>query len=522
MAGLYRQLRVAAVALPFLFLAMSGMAHANFPINYIVVNTLFGQSVPVVPGPCSLADALSAANEGTTVQNCVGESGAINIIEFAVTGTISVAADQAYLISTSFPVWIVGPPIGGITIDGAASVSVMLLAGPGSNVFLENLTFFNGGSTLGVTGGAILSEGTTMTIENSTFNSNIANLGGAIYALSGTDTITNCTFYSNSASESGGAIYNDGATLLLTNDTFDDNFADDDGGSLYSANPVTKYKATLFAGGTPNNCAASAGADHKDIGYNISTDNSCAFSMASSKVENPGLDAAGLASNGGPTQTISLVAGANAIGFDTDCTDQESTPEPVSTDQRLYGRPNSPSFCDSGAYEHDAVPPIEVVGNILLQIARSTSPDSDEVNTGFDFIDNGDGKPADCDEGTNAINGLYYALYPGTCADLPDSYLYADMVPFVLHGIGTETYGTFYGTNAPLTVSARVVRLGTPAGSCGEWSLNIEFMGFDSAFLGSGPFAMILEDTDDNVGCFNIPNAVVGTATPPPGRTVRR
>jgi hypothetical protein len=50
MAGLYRQLRVAAVTLPFLFLAMSGLARA-IPINYIVVDTLFGQSVPVVPGP---------------------------------------------------------------------------------------------------------------------------------------------------------------------------------------------------------------------------------------------------------------------------------------------------------------------------------------------------------------------------------------------------------------------------------------------------------------------------------------
>ena len=86
MAGSSKRFTFAAVVLPFLFLVMSGSARA-IPPNVITVNTLFGGSVIAVPGPCSLTDAVAAANLGTTVQNCVGKPGP-NEIVFAVTGTI--------------------------------------------------------------------------------------------------------------------------------------------------------------------------------------------------------------------------------------------------------------------------------------------------------------------------------------------------------------------------------------------------------------------------------------------------
>ena len=531
MARSNRHLSVAAVALPFLFLAMSGLARA-IPANIIVVNTLSGGSVV---GACSLPDAVTAANSGTTVQNCTGESGAANVIEFSVTGTINLGPAQTLTITTAEPVAIIGPTVGGITINGDSSNVRILKLQAGTNVTLENLTFADGGNSsfLVFGGGAILSEGASLTIENSTFVSNVAEDGGAIFADSGTVTITNSTFFNN-LGLFGGAIYNDGATLLLTNDTFDANTAENNAGSLYSNNPVTKYKATLFAGGLPNNCAATAGADHQDIGFNISSDASCAFTLGSSSVENPGLDPAGLANHGGPTETIKLVAGANAIGHDTDCTDQETTPQPVLIDQRLFNRPNSPAKCDSGAYERDALPSITLVPNTeKVAIARSISANSDQISLAFSFVDNGPGVGiTQCDAGTNALNGIDVDLFESTCASLPTGGLLLDLSPFVVHTISGHSYGTLFQMQPnPFlqqpseTVSARIVQLTTPANACGEWSLNIAVTGLDTATLnlgGGNPFALVLQDGDKNVGCFDITNAIVGGTIPPPSRGARR
>jgi predicted outer membrane repeat protein len=524
MADRNRRFTIAAVALPFLFVVMAGSARAMPPPNLIFVTTLDGSSESVVPGPCSLTDAVAAANTGTTVNNCAGEPGA-NTIVFEVTGRIDLTGTLD--VTTTSALAIDGPAVGGIVLSGGTTNEILDL-GPGTNVALTNLTFVDGG---GVTfGGAIYADGTTLTIENSTFSGNGADsdFGGAIFANTGTVTITNSTFADNSTSEGGGAIYNADATLLLTNDTFDNNTVTSPagtGGSLYSDNPVTKYKSTLFAGGSPNNCAASAGADQKDIGFNISTDSSCGFTMSSSKVENPGLSSAGLANNGGPTETIALVSGANAIGHDTDCTDQSGNT--VVTDQRLYARPDSPTKCDSGAYEFDAVAPIELVtGTERMQLATSSTAGEDTINTAFTFIDNGPGSPGpSCDAGNNALNGFEVFIEEGSCNALPDNFLFAQL-SFVVHTVNHESYGTDFG---PLeqggTESARIVQLPTPAGSCGEWTLSLELSGLDLADLnlsGMGPFALVITDDDGNQGCFDITNAIVGSQIDPPSRSVRR
>lgn len=529
MARSNRHLTVAAVALPFLFLAMSGRARA-IPLNLIVVNTLSGGSVV---GACSLPDAVTAANSQLAVNGCAAGTGA-DEIEFSVTGTIVLSAQ---LHVTDAILSIIGPPVGGITLNGGSGTFRILKADTGTDVTLENLTFANGGNStfLVFGGGAVLAQGTSMTIENSAFVGNVAEAGGAIFAPTGTLTITNSTFFDN-LGLFGGAIYNDAATLLLTNDTFDANTAENDGGSLYSNNPVTKYKATLFAGGLPNNCAATAGADQQDIGFNISSDASCAFSLGSSNVENPGLDPAGLANNGGPTRTIKLVAGANAIGHDTDCTDQETTPLPVLIDQRLFNRPQSPAKCDSGAYERDALPSLTLVPNTeKVVIARSLAANSDQISLAFSFVDNGPGVGmALCDAGTNALNGIDVDLFEGTCANLSTATggLLLDLSPFVVHTVGLQSYGTLFQMQPnPFlqqpneTVSARLVALTTPANACGEWSLNIGVTGLDTATLnlgGGNPFALVLQDGDKNVGCFDITNAIVGGKIPPPTRGARR
>jgi predicted outer membrane repeat protein len=283
---------------------------------------------------------------------------------------------------------------------------------------VTNCTFFGNTDYFGTprenAGAGIYNDGGTVAISNSTFSGNYTvGYGGGIENLSGTMTVTNSTFFGNLApyrnTGEGGGIYNNyNATLIVTNSTFSGNHSNMDGGAITSYGPVTVTNSTFsgnlarrggavygngevavtnstFSGNFsylygnaitgvtvkstiladtfdkdifhPNghkkvaNCAAYI----TDAGYNISDDQSCGFSATGSlNGTNPQLDPTGLSNNGGPTLTISLLAGSPAIDAIpvADCTDQASPPNPITTDQRGFPRPdNGENACDIGAYE---------------------------------------------------------------------------------------------------------------------------------------------------------------------------
>jgi hypothetical protein len=110
--------------------------------------------------------------------------------------------------------------------------------------------------------------------------------------------------------------------------------------------------------GPPSNCFGTI----TDAGYNISDDSTCGFAKTGSANNgdgvNPLLSSAGLADNGGPTQTIALQSGSPAIDAIpvANCTDQASPPQPITNDQRGFLRPDpGAAACDIGAYESDAL-----------------------------------------------------------------------------------------------------------------------------------------------------------------------
>jgi hypothetical protein len=199
----------------------------------------------------------------------------------------------------------------------------------------------------------------------------------------------------------------------------------------------------------------------------------------------------------------------------------------VTNDQRLFGRPDPANlnFCDAGAYEFGAVAPIVLAPKSeRVQIARSSTPNSDKVNMAFTLTINGD---PDCDEDEDALNsGINVSLFGSTCANIPANGLMLSLSPFVVHTINHQSYGTLFQSFPPETVSARMSALPTPGGSCGEWTLNLEVAGLNTPALGLGgtnPFALVLTDTDgDRAGCFDITNAIVGNQIPKPGHGVRR
>jgi hypothetical protein len=265
-----------------------------------------------------------------------------------------------------------------VTISGDNTFGVFLVYS-GETGGLNHLTITDGHA---LEGGGILNLG-KLTVQNSTFSGNsaptIAGGGGGINN-NGTLTVQNSLFSYNSAISDGGGINNEG-TLTVQNSTFSGNSTSDGGtggginnhdtltvqNSTFSGNSakfgsgINNYQATLnlsntiIANSTPGgdctNPAAIATNDH-----NLIKDGSCCTALSGDPKLGP------LADNGGPTQTMALLAGSPAInaGNNANC---------LGTDQRGTTRPQpAGGTCDIGAFElGDTTPPSVTVNQATGQ-----------------------------------------------------------------------------------------------------------------------------------------------------------
>lgn len=212
--------------------------------------------------------------------------------------------------------------------------------------------------------------GSTVTLSNSTVSGNSGSspsdaFGGILNSAPGSVlTLTNSTVTGNSASAPGGpsafsaavgGISNSGGTASLTNVTLAGNTVDEPNGGF---TPPVAGVSDFFGGTltlTNSLIANQTGGPNcygpnTDGGYNLDDGTTCAFSAASHSVSNsdPLLDPAGLANNGGPTQTIALLSGSTAI--DTIPPGTNGCGTSIPTDQRGISRPQG-SGCDTGAFE---------------------------------------------------------------------------------------------------------------------------------------------------------------------------
>ncbi|MFI5395426.1 MAG: choice-of-anchor Q domain-containing protein [Candidatus Binatia bacterium] len=199
---------------------------------------------------------------------------------------------------------------------------------------VQNLTIANGKLVDGA--GAGISNGGTLTVTNSTFSGNSTygdGVGGGIVTFGGTLTITNSTFSGNSAS---GDIFSGG------------------GGGINNVGTLTVTNTIISNSTSGGNCA---GYPPGDGGHNVDDGTTCGFTGTSVSNTNPKLDPAGLANNGGPTQTIALQATSPAInaGDESVC----SAPPVNNLDQRGFVRPGTGAAnCSIGAYEANSPGPL--------------------------------------------------------------------------------------------------------------------------------------------------------------------
>ena len=286
---------------------------------------------------------------------------------------------------------------GGIANDGTATATHCTFSGNGTTaggnggalyntgtLTLTDSTLTGNGTTAGGNGGAIYSNG-TLTVSRCTIRGNTAaggGNGGGIYNMN-TLTIANSTIAGNGApTGDGGGLYHDSDDGTVVNSTISGNSAGIDGANVFLNGDAT-FTNTIVAGTPGANC--NTGFAPNDGGHNIDdgatcrfTGSGCADTSGSSFCDtNPLLDPAGPANNGGPTQTIALLAGSPAIdhGDPDACADA-----PVDgVDQRGVSRPAGQ--CDVGAFEVGALPTTTTVTTATSTTTTSTTTTSTTTTT---------------------------------------------------------------------------------------------------------------------------------------------
>jgi VCBS repeat-containing protein/predicted outer membrane repeat protein len=213
---------------------------------------------------------------------------------------------------------------------------------------ISNSTFTGNSSQ---SGGAIANH-QYMTILNSTFSANQAGApgdsvgqGGAIDNNGGGNlTISNSTLSGNSA-VFGGAVSNF-QTLKIFSSTIAGNSGTSQGGGLATSNLGTlTLENTIVANNSTNGTGPDVNGAVLSLGHNLigNTASSTGFSATLADRLNVDPKLAALADNGGPTQTMALLAGSPAINA-------ANTATAATTDQRGVSRPQGPA-ADIGAFE---------------------------------------------------------------------------------------------------------------------------------------------------------------------------
>lgn len=334
--GLLRPLFVLAI---LLVVALCGLW---LPVNSQTTTRCVN---PSGTGGCfsSIQAAVNAASSGDTIQVAAGTYS--EHVSFGNNLTITGAGAGSTIVDGSNSGTVFTTPGGTVAISnltvqhGSASASQ-----PGGGIFnaadltLSNVAIINNSGE----GGGIFNEsGATLTITNSTISGNSSvgssaggGFGGGI-ANDGSASLTNVTIANNSASNGGGGIVN-GGTMTLINTTISGN----NGGGIGGFGGSTSLQATLLSNNTGGDCPSPV----TSKGSNLDQDATCNLT-GSGDLSNMNPNLGPLASNGGTTQTMALLAGSPAI----DAVASGLCPPPA-TDQRGISRPQGPR-CDIGAFE---------------------------------------------------------------------------------------------------------------------------------------------------------------------------
>jgi len=373
-------LRLSSAAALAALALLGGTTPAHAVVSQITVdsnadNTTSGN------GLCTLREAINNANNNgsdTTSGDC--EVGTVDDeIVFAGNYTITLAS---MLPGISDPVKITGNGPSNTIIQGnaapnAAAYRIMHVSST-STTWVSGVTIRNGGCAACLTGGGIMVENGVLELNNSVVDSNYALFGAGIFSTGGAVTINNSTLSNNHAvffavaggwgggihssasafvirnstlssnsAIGGGAIFSDGGDTLISNSTIAGNTG---GRGLYlddgAGTGPTTLTNSIVAGNTGGDCLKDGSPTLTADAFNLDSDGSCDSATQKTLAE---INLGPLTDNGGPTPTMALQKGSQAIdaGNNTTCEDADQRGINRPQDGDLDGTPD----CDPGSAE---------------------------------------------------------------------------------------------------------------------------------------------------------------------------
>jgi hypothetical protein len=259
---------------------------------------------------------------------------------------------------------------------GGGGTTGLGLGGGGTAYNSAGIGGGGGDGARGGGGGLYVSSG-TLTLTNTTVAANSAEAGasgsGGQGGKAGTGNVTGGLGFSGASGDSfGGGLYVDGGVVNLYNTTVALNTqhgSGEGGGVVQSAGTVTAI-STLFAGNGTIDYSGNINA--KNSLFQTKPINGTLSGSANLVGINPMLAAAGLANNGGPTQTIAFQSSSPAFGAG-------ANPENLFTDQRGYAPRTGPGGTDIGAFQHNGVSDTQAP-TAALQAVAVTSANASSLN----------------------------------------------------------------------------------------------------------------------------------------------
>lgn len=366
---------------------------------------------------------------------------------------------------------------GNSAFDGGA-ILVQSITGASATVTDSTLS----GNQATATGGAIYELGTpSLTVSASAVIDNTSGYAGGGIADSSSGpapfSLTDSTIAENTADDTyepsgdnlgGGGLYigNNSYADQIVNDTIADNTSTGNGLGTGGPGPggggdvltgtgtAPVFENTIVAAGSaPNslNSTPDCSGNLVSQGYNLTDDDSgtCEFTGTGDITDvNP--DLGPLQSNGGPTETVALLAGSPAIdaGANAVC---------PATDQRGVARPQG-SACDIGAYE--SAPPVlgtesaPAVGSTTAILgAPATNPDVQGGTVEFRY-------------GTTTSYGSTTAAQtlPASTSATPYAAELTGLTPNTVYHyrvVATDPDGTVYGVDEQFTTAAATTTMTT-------------------------------------------------------------
>jgi hypothetical protein len=206
-------------------------------------------------GADSLRDAITNSAAGDTI-----------VFQTGLTGTIMLGSQ---LPKITHALTITGPGASVVTVSGNDAHRIFYLAGNADAVTISGLTLTHGSAGGGNDGGAVWNQGDILTLSNDVITANTANFAGGVDSGdnnldtpgAGSLVIESSVISGNTSASDGGGVdlYSNGLaapTLTVNNSTFDGNVANF-GGGLYVAGDVGAM--TITNSTFSNNTASSYG-----------------------------------------------------------------------------------------------------------------------------------------------------------------------------------------------------------------------------------------------------------------------